>query len=121
LLGFQKEPRNKWHIGRFLEYDHGRSSPAKKFYPEPHHPSVSLMDVLTDFGENERDKDTNMELNWLYSALIAWQPIDPTHLMITGGVVSNIRFGRYWFGVLPLHVGYLFKTGYYKEPRASPS
>jgi hypothetical protein len=82
LLGFQKEPRNKWHIGRFLEYDHGRSSPAKKFYPEPHHPSVSLMDVLTDFGENERDKDTNMELNWLYSALIAWQPIDPTHLMI---------------------------------------
>jgi hypothetical protein len=33
--------------------------------------------------------------------------------------VSNIGFGRYWFGVLPLHVGYHFKTGYYKEPRAS--
>jgi hypothetical protein len=32
--------------------------------------------------------------------------------------VSNIGFGRYWFRVLPLHVGYLFKTGYYKEPRA---
>jgi hypothetical protein len=27
-------------------------------------------------------KITNMELNWLYSALIAGQPIDPTHLMI---------------------------------------
>jgi hypothetical protein len=24
---------------------------------EPHHPSVSLMDVQKDFGENERDKD----------------------------------------------------------------
>jgi hypothetical protein len=23
--------------------------------------------------------------------------------------------------VLPLHVGYLFKTGYYKEPEASPT
>jgi hypothetical protein len=33
--------------------------------------------------------------------------------------VGNIGFGRYWFGVLPLHVGYLFKTGYYKEPEAS--
>jgi hypothetical protein len=34
---------------------------------------------------------------------------------------SNIGFERYWLGVLPLHVGYLFKTGYYKEPEASPS
>jgi hypothetical protein len=45
------------HIGRFLEYDRGRSSPTKKFYPEPHHPSVSLMDVQEDFGENEGDQD----------------------------------------------------------------
>jgi hypothetical protein len=35
--------------------------------------------------------------------------------------VSNIEFERYWSGVLPLHVGYLFETGYYKEPEASPS
>jgi hypothetical protein len=35
--------------------------------------------------------------------------------------VSNIEFGRYWFGVLPLHVGYLFETGYYKEPEAYPT
>jgi hypothetical protein len=32
---------------------------------------------------------------------------------------SNIGFERYWFGLLPLHVGYLFETGYYKEPKAS--
>jgi hypothetical protein len=36
-------------------------------------------------------------------------------------LLSNIEFKRYWFGVLPLHVGYLFETGYYKEPEASPS
>jgi hypothetical protein len=34
--------------------------------------------------------------------------------------VSNIGFERYWLGVLPLHVGYLFETGYYKEPESSP-
>jgi hypothetical protein len=27
-------------------------------------------------------KITDMEVNWIYSALIARQPIDPTHLMI---------------------------------------
>jgi hypothetical protein len=36
-------------------------------------------------------------------------------------LLSNIEFGRYWFGVLPLHIGYLFKTGYYKEPESSPT
>jgi hypothetical protein len=45
------------HIGRFLECERGRSSSIKKYYLEPHHPSVSLMDVQKDFGENERDKD----------------------------------------------------------------
>jgi hypothetical protein len=72
-------------------------------------------------GRMRETKVTNTELSWLYSALIARQPIDPTHLWSTGGVVSNIEFGRYWFGVLPLHVGYLFKTGYYKEPESSPT
>jgi hypothetical protein len=50
-------------------------------------------------------KITNMELNWLYSALIAKWPIDPSYLI----------------GVLPLYVGYLFETGYYKEPGSSPT
>jgi hypothetical protein len=44
-------------MGRFLEHDHGRSIATKKFYPEPHHLRVSLMDVQKDFGENQRDKD----------------------------------------------------------------
>jgi hypothetical protein len=45
------------HMGRFLEYDRGRSVATKKFYPEPYHPKVSLMDVQKYFGENKRDKD----------------------------------------------------------------
>jgi hypothetical protein len=45
-----------WHVGRLLEYDQGRSPPIKKYYPDPHHPSVSLMDVQKDYGENERNK-----------------------------------------------------------------
>jgi hypothetical protein len=69
-------------LGRFLEHDRGRSVATKKFYLEPHHPSVSLMDVQKDFGENGRAKITNTKLNWFYSALIDKQPIDPTHLMI---------------------------------------
>jgi hypothetical protein len=34
------------------------------------------------FGRMRETKVTNTELNWLYSALIVWQPIDPSYLMI---------------------------------------
>jgi hypothetical protein len=40
----------------FWEYDHWRRPSMTKYYPEPHHPSVSLMDAQKDFGENKRDK-----------------------------------------------------------------
>jgi hypothetical protein len=56
-------------MGRFLEYDRERSVATKKFYPEPHHPRVSLMDVQI-LGRIRETKVTNTELNWLYSALI---------------------------------------------------
>jgi hypothetical protein len=89
LLGFQREPRNKWmcmeaHWKFFLEYEHGRRPSMKKFYPEPHHPRVSLMDVQKILGRIRETKITNTELNWLYSALIARQPTVPTHLMVRG-------------------------------------
>jgi hypothetical protein len=80
-------------MGRFLEYDHGRRPSTKKYYPEPHHPSVSLL-CKWIFGRTRETKITNTELNWLYSALIAKKPINPTHRCSTGGVVSNIGFGR---------------------------
>jgi hypothetical protein len=53
-------------------------------------------------GRIREAKITNTELSWLYSALPGSQSTP-------------------FFGVLPLHVGYLFETGYYKEPEASPS
>jgi hypothetical protein len=40
-----------------LENDRGRRPSTKKFYSEPHHPRVSLVDVQKDFGENKRDKN----------------------------------------------------------------
>jgi hypothetical protein len=46
------------HWKFFLEYDRGRRPSTKKYYPEPHDPRVSLMDVQKDFGENKRDKDS---------------------------------------------------------------
>jgi hypothetical protein len=49
----------------------------KKYYLEPHHPSVSLQN---DLGRMRETKVTDTELSWLYSALIARQPIDPSHL-----------------------------------------
>jgi hypothetical protein len=40
------------------------------------------MDVQEDFGENERDKDNQHEVELALLGLIARQTIDPTHLMI---------------------------------------
>jgi hypothetical protein len=69
-------------MGRFSEYDRGRSVATKKFYPEPHHPRVSLMDVQKDFGENKRDKDNRHGVELALLGFVARQPIDPSHLMI---------------------------------------
>jgi hypothetical protein len=40
------------------------------------------MDVQKDLGRMRETKITNTKLNWLYSALITRQPINPTQLMI---------------------------------------
>jgi hypothetical protein len=40
------------------------------------------MDEQEGFGRIKETKIIDMELNWLYSALIVGQPINPTHLMI---------------------------------------
>jgi hypothetical protein len=52
----------------------------KKYYPEPHHPSVSLIDVQKDFGENERDQDNRhgVELALLgFDCQVANRPHSP--------------------------------------------
>jgi hypothetical protein len=43
-------------------------------------------------GRMKETKITDMELNWLYSALIARQPIDPTHYdqpMVLGATLES--------------------------------
>jgi hypothetical protein len=65
----------------FLEYDHGRRPSTKKYYPEPHHPSVSLMDMQKDFGENERNKGNRhgVELALLsFDCQAANRPLSPS-------------------------------------------
>jgi hypothetical protein len=67
-------------MGSFLEYDRGRSVATKKFYPELHHPRVSLMDVQKDFGENERNKGNRhgVELALLgFDCQAANRPLSP--------------------------------------------
>jgi hypothetical protein len=56
----------------------GEDHQRRKFYPEPHHPRVSL-DVQKDFGENERNKDNQHGVELALHGF-ARQPIDPTHL-----------------------------------------
>jgi hypothetical protein len=80
------------------------------------------MDVQEDFGENERDQDNQhgVELAFLgFDCQASNRPLSTYDQLVV--LLSNIGFGRYLFGVLPLHVGYLFQTGYYKEPEASPT
>jgi hypothetical protein len=66
-----------------------------------------------DFGENERDKDNQHEVELALLGFVC-QAANWPHAPYDQPVVlwSNIGFGRYWFRVLPLHVGYLFETGY---------
>jgi hypothetical protein len=70
---------------RLLEYDHGKRPSTKKYYPEPLHPSVSLL-CKWIFGENKRDIDNQhgVELD----LLAANQPYSPT-----GGVVATSDSG----------------------------
>jgi hypothetical protein len=100
-------------MGRLLEYDHGKRPSTKKYYPEPHHPSVSLL-CKWIFGENKRDIDNQhgVELD----LLAANQPYSP---MINRWCCEQHRIRE--IGLLPLHVDYLFKTGYCKEPKSSPT
>jgi hypothetical protein len=80
------------------------------------------MDVEEDLGENERDQG-NRHISELALLGIDCQATNGPHPPYDQPVVllNNIRFERYWLGVLSFHVGYLFETGNYKELGASPS
>jgi hypothetical protein len=65
------------------------------------------MDVQVDFGENERDQDDR------HGGELALLNFDCR--------AANRPHSPHWFGVLPLHVGYVFETGNFKKPEASPT
>jgi hypothetical protein len=78
------------------------------------------MDVQEDYGEDEGDKvdQHGIELALLgINCQIANRPLIPyDQPMVLRG---NIGIGRYWFGVLPLYVGHLLKTGNYMKSQIS--
>jgi hypothetical protein len=72
--------------------------------------------VQVDFWENKRDKDNQhgVELALLgFDCQVANKPHSP---MINRWCCEQHRIQE--IGLLPLHVDYLFKTGYYKEPES---
>jgi hypothetical protein len=86
LLGFQKGAPEQvyvhggtsegfWSViaGGAHQQRNGIRTPSSKY--------VTLL-CKWIFGRMRETKITKTRLNWLYSALIAKQPIDPTHLMI---------------------------------------
>jgi hypothetical protein len=87
LLGFQKgDPRQVYVHGGTLEGFW--SMIAEGAHQERNTRRNPIIQVFHSWmckrilGRMRETKLTNTELNWLYSALIARQPIDPTHLMI---------------------------------------
>jgi hypothetical protein len=94
LLGFQKgAPEQVYVHGGALEgfwsVIAGGANQQRNSIRTPSSKYVTLL-CKWIFGENERDKDNQHGVE----------------LALLG-----------WFGVLPLHVAYLFATGYYKEPK----
>jgi hypothetical protein len=76
LLGFQKGAPEQvdvqeGHIGRFLKYDRGRSSPTKNSIRNPIIQVFHSWMCKRILGRMRETKVTNMEVSWLYSALIA--------------------------------------------------
>jgi hypothetical protein len=124
LLGFQKGAPEKVDVpdGMLdgLEFNPQRSPPTTQFHPQPHYPSIPLLDVQVDYGEDEGDEGDRhrVELALLgfncQAANRALIPYDQP--MVLRG---NIGIRRYWFGVLPLYVGHLLKAGDYNESRTS--
>jgi hypothetical protein len=126
LLGFQKGAPKKVDVppgmldGFWNLISLRRSPPTTQLHPQPHYPSIPLLDVQEDIGEDEGDEGDRhgVELALLgFNCQAANRPLIPYDqpLVLRG----NIRGGRYWFGVQPLYVGHLPTVGDHKKPRTS--
>jgi hypothetical protein len=70
------------HVGWILEFDPWGSPPTKELCLVPIIQVFHSWMCKRILGRMRETKLTDMELNWLYSALIARQPIDPSYPMI---------------------------------------
>jgi hypothetical protein len=87
LLGFQKEAPEKADVleGMLDEFSDMISREAHQQKNSIRNPIIQVFHSWMSkriFGRMRETKVTDTELNWLYSALIARQPIDPSHLMV---------------------------------------
>jgi hypothetical protein len=118
---FKRESRNKWmcmkaHGKVFGVWSREETINEEILYETPSSKCVTFVQV--DFWENERNKGNQ---HGFELALLGFdcQVANPTHLWSTGGVVSNIGFGRSGCYLSMLAIS--LKTGYYKEPESSPT
>jgi hypothetical protein len=83
---FKREPQNKWMCMGTLEgFWSMIAGEARQQRNSIRNPIIQVFHswmCKRIVGRMRETKTTNTEFNWLYSALIARQPIDPTHLMI---------------------------------------
>jgi hypothetical protein len=70
------------HVGWILEFDPWGSPPTKELCLVPIIQVFHSWMCKRILGRMRETKLTDIELNWLYSALIARQPIDPSYSMI---------------------------------------
>jgi hypothetical protein len=125
LLRFQKGAPKKVDVpdgmlDGFWNLISGEAHQQRNSIHNPHYPSIPLLDVQEDYGEDEGDEGDRhgVELALLgFNCQAANRPLIPyDQPMVLRG---NIGIGRYWFGVLPLYVDHLLKAGDYKESRIS--
>jgi hypothetical protein len=83
LLGFQKGAPEQVDVhGGTLEGFWGLTGEAHQRRHSSRNPNIQVFHswmCKRILGRMRETKITNTKLNWLYSALIARQPIDPTH------------------------------------------
>jgi hypothetical protein len=87
LLGFQKGAPEKVDVSEgmldgFWNLISGEAHQQRNYIRNPVIQVFYSWMSKTILGRMRETKVTDMELNWLYSALIARQPIDPLYLMI---------------------------------------
>jgi hypothetical protein len=82
LLGFQKGAPEKVDVPGFWNLISGEAHQRHNSISNPIIQVFHSWMCKRIMGRMRETKVTDMELNWLYSALIARKPIDPSYLMI---------------------------------------